>query len=102
MDRIATFKSFIEKKPDDPFPRYGLAMEYRNTGKYEKAQAEFDVLVERFPDYLATYLMAGNNLEDLERREDAKKIYRQGVERCRKQGDAHTASELQAALDALG
>lgn len=102
MDRVATFKSFIEKKPDDPFPRYGLAMEYRNTGRYQEAQDVFDELLNQFPTYLAGYLMSGNNLESLGRIEDAKKLYQKGASVSGKQGDAHTKSELEAALAALG
>lgn len=101
MDRVATFKSFIEKKPDDPFPRYGLAMEYRNTGKYEQAQQVFDALMEKFPDYIAAYLMAGDNLVTLERQEDAKTVYKRGIEKAGQKGDGHTQSELQTALAAL-
>lgn len=102
MDRVATFKSFIDKKPDDPFPRYGLAMEYRNTGKYKQAQAVFDALLEKFPDYLAAYLMAGDNLVSLEHPDDARKVYQDGIKTALKHNDDHTKSELEAALAALG
>lgn len=101
MDRVATFKSFIEKKPDDPFPRYGLAMEYRNTGRYQDAQKEFDLLAQRFPEYLATYLMSGNNLVDLGRKDDAIAVYKRGIEMSQKKSDAHTKRELEAALAEL-
>lgn len=102
MDRVATFKSFIEKKPNDPFPRYGLAMEYRNTGKHAQAQKVFDELIDKFPDYLAGYLMSGNNLEELGRADDAKAVYKKGVKEAGRQGDSHTKSELEAALASLG
>ena len=102
MDRVATFKEFIQRKPDDPFPRYGLAMEYRNTGKYQQAQKVFDTLMEKFPDYLAAYLMAGNNLESLDHKDDARTVYQRGVKAASKQGDGHTKGELEAALAALG
>ena len=102
MDRVATFKSFIQQKPDDPFPRYGLAMEYRNTGEYDKAQQVFDELADRFPEYLATYLMSGNNLENLDRPDDARTVYKKGIKMAGKQGDGHTKSELESALASLG
>jgi len=102
MDRIATFKSFIEQKPDDPFPRYGLAMEYRNTGRYQEAQKVFDTLIETFPDYLASYLMAGNNLVDLDRRDDARATLQRGIEVAGRQGNGHTKAELQSALAEIG
>jgi tetratricopeptide (TPR) repeat protein len=101
MDREAAFKSFIEQRPEDPFPRYGLAMEYRNRGRLEAAQEQFDALVERFPEYLATYLMAGNNLVDLGRKEAAAAMYRTGIAMCTRAGEGHTRGELEAALSDL-
>ena len=45
MDRIATFKSFISRSPTDPFPRYGLAMEYKGSGRLGDAWAAFEDLM---------------------------------------------------------
>lgn len=101
MDREAAFKSFIEQKPDDPFPRYGLAMEYRNTGRLEAAHEQFEALIERFPEYLPSYLMAGNNLIDLDRKDEAAAVYRKGIDMAGGAGDSHTRGELVAALSSL-
>ena len=101
MDRIATFKSFIETSPDDPFPRYGLAMEYKNQGRLELAEAEFAALIGKFPDYVAAYLMYGNALEALGRTTDAADAYRRGIGVAADQGDSHTRGELEAALAQL-
>lgn len=98
MDRIAQLKSFVQEQPDNPFPRYGLALEYRNTGKLEQAQKVFDELAEKFPDYLAAYLMAGNNLVDLERAGDAGERFKRGIEVAQKQGNGHAKAELETAL----
>ena len=40
MDRIATFKSFIARSPTDPFPRYGLAMDYASAGDHGHRHVE--------------------------------------------------------------
>lgn len=101
MDRIKTFKSFIDSSPDDPFPRYGLAMELAKQGERDQAQAVFDELMERFPDYVAAYLMAGNNLAALGRKDDALAVYNRGIEASAKAGDSHAKGELQAALEEL-
>ena len=49
MDRLATFRGFIERTPQDPFPRYGLAMEHRTRGELDLAWAAFNDLIEKFP-----------------------------------------------------
>src|SRR5881397_455994 len=68
MDRIATFRSFISKTPTDPFPRYGLAMEHKTRGELTEAWTVFSELIEKFPDYVPTYLMAGSTLVALGRK----------------------------------
>lgn len=99
MDRLAAFKSFIARAPSDPFPRYGLAMEHRGRGDHAAAWAEFSALMADFPDYVATYLMAGGTLVALGRKDEAAAVYRQGIEVAARRGDAHARGELEAALE---
>jgi len=101
MDRIATFKSFIERSPGDPFPRYGLAMEHRTRGELGEAWAAFSDLLDHFPDYIPTYLMAGGTLAGLGRKAEAASVYRKGIEAAGRKGDSHARGELEAALNEL-
>jgi tetratricopeptide (TPR) repeat protein len=101
MDRIAALEEFVKKDPDDPFPRYGLAMAYREAGRHDEAQDHFEVLLAQFPEYIAAYLMAGGNLVSLGRHQEAAEVYRRGVEAASRAGDAHARSELEAALAEL-
>ena len=98
MDRIATFRSFIAKSPSDPFPRYGLAMEHKGRGEHAEAWTVFQELVEKFPDYVPTYLMAGGTLIALGRKDEAAAIFRQGIEVATRRGDQHARGELESAL----
>lgn len=101
MDRIATFKSFIARAPADPFPRYGLAMEHRTRGELAEAWTVFSELLENFPDYVPTYLMAGGTLAGLGRKEEAAAVYRRGVEVATRKADPHARGELESALNEL-
>jgi len=101
MDRVAAFRSFIEKSPRDPFPRYGLAMELKNRGALADAASAFDELIAAFPDYVPAYLMAGNTLVSLGRREDATAIYQKGIDTATARGDLHAKKELESALSEL-
>ena len=100
--RLEALKSMVAQNPGDSFLRYGLAMEYRNSGDLEAAVAEFRVLREGNPDYAATYFHGGQTLERLGRLEDAREWYQEGVEVTTRKGDLHARSELQTALDLLG
>jgi tetratricopeptide (TPR) repeat protein len=101
MDRLANFRSFIARSPQDPFPRYGLAMEHRTRGELAEASAAFAELVEQFPAYVPTYLMAGGTLVALGKKDEAAAMYRQGIEVATKAGDQHARGELESALGEL-
>ena len=77
-------------------------MEYANSGNLEGAVEEYESLLSVNPDYAAAYYHGGQTLEKLGRIDEARRMYQRGLEATRRTGDAHTQSELQAALDILG
>jgi len=101
FSRIDSLLGFIQQKPQDPFPRYALALEYKNAGRLDEARATFDALMSAHPDYTAAYLHAGNTLLALGLRDDARAVYQRGVEACVRRGDAHARGELEGALASL-
>ena len=100
--RIDLLLGFIREKPADPFPRYALAMEYKNGARLDEATQIFDELMTTSPDYTATYLHAGNVLVALGRVDDARAVYTRGIAVCARLGDTHTGGELEGALGNLG
>ncbi len=100
--RLEVLRSMVEQQPDNAFSRYGLAMEYAKSGNLDSAAAEFEQLLARNPDYAAGYFHGGQTLEKLGRLEEARARYRKGIEVTAASGDAHTQSELTAALQMLG
>jgi predicted Zn-dependent protease len=101
MARIDVIKKIVEQQPNDPFPRYGLAMEYKNAGMAEEAHATFTELTTRWPDYVAAYLMHGNLLAAMHKLDDARGVYEKGIAAARRKGDGHALSELESALHNL-
>jgi len=95
------FKQFIERSPRDPFPRYGLAMEYKGRGQLEDARAAFDELIASFPEYVASYLQAGGVHAALGDRARAEETFRAGIAAAGAKGDLHAKKELEAALAEL-
>lgn len=100
--RLEILKSMVEQKPTDSFARYGLAMEYRNSGDLEAAMAEFRTLMEVNPDYSPAYFHGGQTLERMGLLEEAREVYTRGVEVTIRIGNEHARSEMQGALDMLG
>jgi predicted Zn-dependent protease len=99
--RLATFRAFVDRSPDDPFARYSLAMALRSAGQAEESAAEFRELRRRKPDYVPVYLMLGQVLEGLGRADEAAETYQSGAAVAARAGDAHANSELESALAAL-
>lgn len=100
MDRLAMLEKLIVAKPDDPFPRYGLAMEYKKLGRHDEAVRAFEELSRVHPSYVPTYLMFGDLLESLGRASEAGEVYARGIEAADAAGNDHAAGELRAARDA--
>ena len=98
MSRIDTLRSFIDENPRDPFPRYALAMEYKNGGRLPEAWETFESLLREMPDYVPAYLHAGNTLVALGRAAEARAVLEQGVAAATRKGDAHARGELEGAL----
>jgi tetratricopeptide (TPR) repeat protein len=100
-NRLETLKSMVAQDPASAFARYGLAMEYVNLGRFDEAVEEFHSLIGSNPEYAAGYYHAGRTLERIGKTEEARAMYEKGNEVTTRTGDAHTRSELQAALDLL-
>jgi predicted Zn-dependent protease len=101
MDRIAALNEVLTQNPKDAFARYGLAMEYSRQGDFDRALAEFAILLENHPDYTAGYFMAAQTLVRAERSGDAKQMLRDGIASARRTGNLHAQSEMEAMLAEL-
>ena len=101
LNRMEVLKNMVAQNPQDSFSRYGLAMEYANSGDLALAVAEYETLLAANPDYAAAYYHGGQALEKLGRKDEARAMYRRGIEATTRTGDAHTRSEIEAVLDLL-
>jgi len=101
MDRLTRLKTLVEENPQDRFARYGLAMELASLGRLEESLGEFRALISLDPEYVASYLQAGQTMEKLNRLEEAREVYRRGIEVATRKGDMKTRGELESALELL-
>jgi tetratricopeptide (TPR) repeat protein len=100
--RANALRALLEQDPKNSFARYGLALDHVGNGDLESAVAEFRTLIADDPNYCAAYYHGGQTLEKLGRPADAADLYRAGIEATRRTGDAHTRSEIEAALSLIG
>lgn len=91
----------VKQDPTNTFARYGLAMEYSKNGAFAEAVEEFNMLLHQDENYSAAYFHCGQALEKLGNIEEARSMYEKGIEITTRKGDAHTRSEIEAALSLL-
>ena len=99
--RLAFLEKLTREGREDPLAWYGLAMEYRKLERWDEALQTFTTLRTRLPDYVAMYLMCGQMLEGVGRRDEAREWLEAGIEKARAKGDSHAVSELETALGTL-
>ena len=94
--RIEQLKQFINDDPSDVFARYALALEYL---KIDSADAlrQFELLIERDPNYLPSYFPAAHLMIELGKDLDADKLFNRGIELAKQQGNRKMEMELQSA-----
>lgn len=102
MGRLEDLQRLLEQDPANNRLQYMLAMEYLSQDKPAEAAATLRSLLDRDPAYVPAYYQAGRACEQAGDPDAARDFYRRGIEAARRAGDAHAASELQAALDLLG
>jgi len=102
MDRIAMLSEILSQDPNNLLARYGLAMEYSNSGQLEPALDEFQKLLTANPDYTAGYFMAAQTLVKAGKQDEARQMLQSGITVARRKRDAHSESEMQAMLEEIG
>ncbi|MGI8960948.1 MAG: tetratricopeptide repeat protein [Bryobacteraceae bacterium] len=100
-NRLEMLQQMVSRDPANTFARYGLAMEYANSGDWPQAVIEFHTLLQHDESYAAAYYHAGQSLEKLGELEQARALYEKGIEASTRKGDLHTRSEIEAALSLL-
>ena len=104
MDRIATYQSYLEDKPDDRFAMYSLALELKRVGRLEEAERAFDALLSLHPTSGAGHYQLGLMYEEADREEDARVAWERGLaalEGCTDERSRGSVREIEAALDLL-
>jgi predicted Zn-dependent protease len=102
MDRILILNDLLAQDPNNAFARYGLAMEYSNSGELNRALEEFSKLLCANPDYTAGYFMAAQTLVKAGQTQDAKNMLVNGIACAQRKQDGHAESEMQAMLEEIG
>jgi tetratricopeptide (TPR) repeat protein len=100
-ERIKKLKEIIQKDPTDAFSQYALALEYNGINEPLTAIEILEELLNRDAKYLPAYHQLGQLLGKMNKTQEAKKIYRTGVDLAVSQNDDKTAKEMREELEEL-
>jgi predicted Zn-dependent protease len=100
--RLSYLEKVTREGSQEPMAWYGLALEYRTLERWDEALQTFTTLRANHPDYVAAYLMCGQMLEKLGRKDEARDWLEAGIAAAKKKRDGHALSELESALASLG
>lgn len=99
MSRIKQLEEFLKNEPNDSFLNYALAIEYVGLKDYARAKEILTRLLERDPDYTATYYHLGKLYQQEKNNDKAEEIYEEGIRLTRMKREQHKLAELQTALN---
>ena len=102
MNRREKIEAMLADDPGDTFLRYSMAMELRSEGEHEKSLAQLDELTSDDPPCVPAFLMAAQQLVELDRIDESREQLRNGIEQARVQGETHAAAEMSELLSSLG
>ena len=100
-NRMAELQRLLEREPNDPFLRYGIAMEHKKAGRFDEALDWFKRTLEVEATYCYAYYQQAQIHEERGDADAAKAIYEKGIAAAEGCNDAHAAEEMRAALDVL-
>ncbi len=101
MNRIEMLKQMIAQQPDNPLFYYTLGKELLTAHQPVEATEALRRAVDLNPNYTAAYRELGRALTQAGNIEEAKGVYRKGIEVGEKTGDLQTVKEMQVFLRRL-
>ena len=99
--RIEQLKTLINRDPNNPLGRYGLANELFKSELYEDAIVEINEYLKLKDDEGAVYRMLAECYVRMGNIEEAKQTYQKGVEAANRHGHPSMAEEFEEALEFL-
>lgn len=100
-ERIEKLQQILRQNPHDDFLQHALALEYIKINNDDEAQKIFENLLKNNPQYIGSYYHLGKILERKGAEQQAKDVYRKGMEEARLAGDTHSYNELKSAWEFL-
>lgn len=100
-DRIALYKGFVEKDPNNTMAWYVLAQEHGKRGDAAEAMVAYRRVIEIDPTYVAAYYHGAVVLQTAGEGAEARALLGLGLAAARDKGDMKSAGEMEELLQRL-
>ncbi len=97
-DRIDALRRLLERRPDDPRLRFGLALEYLGAERWQDAVDELQAYLASAEDEGNAWGRLGDALFRLGRDDEAREAYRKGIAEAERHGHPTMAEEFRDVL----
>jgi len=101
-DRVAYYRAFVDKDPNNTMAWYVLAQEHAKAGAFGEAVAAYRRVIEIDPAYVAAYYHGGLTLQRAGDLPEARDLLTRGLAAAQQKGDGKGAGEIQELLLQLG
>lgn len=98
-DRVSALERMLERAPDDTRLRFGLALEYLNSGRAADGVRELRTYLDASDDEGNAWGRLAAALHEMGRDEEARDAYRRGIEAAYKHGHPTMAEEFESELE---
>ena len=98
-DRIAALEKMLEKRPDDPRARFGLALELEKLGRWEDAATHLRHYLALTNDEGNAWGRLGHARRQLGRDDEARDAYTRGIAAAQQHGHPSMAAEFEEVLE---
>lgn len=97
-DRIDALKGMLDKRPDDPRLRFGLAMEYLTAGRTREGVEHLRLYLDSADDEGNAWGRLGQALMELGQEEEAREAMKKGMEAAERYGHPTMVEEFREIL----
>ena len=92
--RADMFRKLLERDPNNPMVLYSLGNELFKEGKYPEAREYLSLAIQNKPNYSVAYRTLGRVLYELREDAEARRVFAEGREVAKRNGDLQTAREI--------
>ena len=101
LERIEALRAMSEAQPREAMIWYGLANEYFKLTRWPEAAEALRRVLSLNPDYTSAYQMLGTALANLGEREEARRVWKEGVEAANRTGAWKARQHMEGLLEGL-